>query len=136
MSETALRPKADAVTTRLDVRCVASVSLRLRLAPAVDVAVDVAVAVAVVVVVVVVVAVVVVVGVALVLCVVTGSRSERIEPYDRDVRIPAAATVSVGRDIMLRTTLKLSGNRLVAIVTTNRVSAWRCLHAIRPSYRQ
>lgn len=34
------------------------------------------------------------------------------------------------------TTLKPHGNRLVAIVTKNRVSAVRCPHAIRLSYRQ
>ena len=58
------------------------------------------------------------------------------EPYYRNVRMPAAGAVSVGRDIMPGTTLKPHGNRLVAIVTKNRVSAVRCPHAIRLSYRQ
>jgi len=71
-----------------------------------------------------------------VLRVVTGSRDQSEEPYYRDVRMPAAGAVSVGRDIMPGTTLKPHGNRLVAIVTKNRVSAVRCPHAIRLSYRQ
>ena len=75
-------------------------------------------------------------GGCFVLRVVTGSRDQSGEPYYRDVRMPAAEAVSVGQDIMPGTTLKPRGNRLVAIVTKNRVSAVRCPHAIRLSYRQ